>query len=61
MTSQPDYQTIAKHILPNISRGKGYQTLEFGQLIECSMTNNFLEKLLTKCGGETILRPSSEK
>ena len=31
--SQPDLQTIRIHILPNISRRKGNQTMKFGQLI----------------------------
>ena len=35
--------------------------MKFGQLIECSMRNIFLEKLYTKCGGETSARPFSEK
>ena len=30
MTSQPVKQTIAINILPNISRGKGNQTMKFG-------------------------------
>ena len=34
MTSQPGYQTITLHILPNISRIKGNQTMKYGQLIE---------------------------
>ena len=34
MTSQPGQHTIAIHILPNISRGKGNQTIKLGQLIE---------------------------
>ena len=51
--SQPSYQTTVIHILPNISRSKGNQTMKFGQLIECSMRNIFLEKLYTKCGRET--------
>ena len=34
MTSQPGLQTIAIHILSNISRSKGNQTMKFGQLIE---------------------------
>ena len=34
MTSQPGLQTIAIHILPNISQNKGKQTMKFGQLIE---------------------------
>ena len=49
------------HILPNISRSKGNQTIEFGQLIEYNMRNIFLEKSYTKCGGETSARPFSEK
>ena len=44
MTSQPEKQTI----LPIISRGKGSQTLKFGQLIEYSMRNIFLEKSYIK-------------
>ena len=47
------------HIFPNISRGKGNQTMEFGQLIEYNMKNIFLEKSYTKCGGETSPRPFS--
>ena len=34
MTSQPGYQTIAIHLLPNTSRTKGSHTIKFGQLIE---------------------------
>ena len=44
MTSEPGKQTIAIHVLPNISRIEGNQTMEFGQLIECNMRNIFLEK-----------------
>ena len=33
MTSQPDLQTIAIHILPNISQNKDNQTTNIGQLI----------------------------
>ena len=61
MTSQPGQQTIVIHILPNISRSKGNQTIKFGQLIECNTSNIFLGKSSTKCGGETSLRPFSEK
>ena len=49
------------HILSNNSRSKDNQTMKFGQLIECNMRNIFLEKSCTKCGGETSLRPFSEK
>ena len=53
MTSKSCYQTIAIHILPNISRSKGNQAMKFGQLIEYNMrkifvenhTQNVLEKL----------------
>ena len=34
MTSQLVKQTIAMHILPNISRSKGNQITKFGQLID---------------------------
>ena len=61
MTSQPSQQTILIHILPNITRSKGNQTMKFRQLIECNMRNIFLEKSCTKCVGETTPRPSSEK
>ena len=49
------------HILSNISRSKGNQTIKFGQLIEHNMRNIFLEKSYTKYGGETCPRPFSEK
>ena len=35
--------------------------MKFGQLIECSMRNIFLEKSYTKFDGETSPRPFSEK
>ena len=34
MTSQPGQQAITINILPNISRSKGNQTMNFGRLIE---------------------------
>ena len=60
MTSQPGKQTIAIHILPNILRIKGNQTLKFGQLIEYGMRNVFLEKSYAKCAEETSFRPDIE-
>ena len=57
MTSQPAKQTIAIHILTNISRSLGRQVMKFGQLIYYNTRNIFLEKLYTKCGGKTIPRP----
>ena len=60
ITSQPGEQTIAIHILPNISRTKGIQAMRFGQLIEYSTRNIFVEKSYTKCAGENIPRPLSK-
>ena len=48
-------------ILPNILRSKGNQTMKFRHLIQYNMRNIFLEKSYTKCGGETSLKPFSEK
>ena len=42
MTSQPGYQTIEIHILPNISRRKSNQTMKPDQLIEYNKRKNFL-------------------
>ena len=44
MASQPGKQTITIHILRNISRAKGNQTMKFGQLIEYNQSNIFLQK-----------------
>ena len=41
-------QTIAIHILPNISQSKGNKTMKFGQLIEYKKINIFLKKLCGK-------------
>ena len=43
MTSQRGKQTIAIHILPNISRSKGNQTIKFGQFIEYNTRSLFLK------------------
>ena len=43
MTSQPGWQTIVIHILPNMWRSKGNQKMKFSQLIECNLKNTFLE------------------
>ena len=45
MTSQPGWQTIAMHILPNISRIKDNEMRKLGQLIEYNKGNMFLQKL----------------
>ena len=56
MIAQPGQQSIAIHILPNFSKGKGNQAMKFGQLIDYNMRNIFAEKSYTKCAGETIPR-----
>ena len=61
MTSQSGKQTVAIHILSNISRSKDNQTTKFGQLIKYSMGNIVLEKSYDNCGGENISRPFSKK
>ena len=43
MTLHPDCETTVIHILPNISRSKGNQTLKIGQLLECNTRKIFLE------------------
>ena len=54
MTSQPGYQTISIHTLPNISRSKDIQAIKFGQLLEYNMRN--IEKSYTKSDEGTIPR-----
>ena len=60
ITSQPGLQTIAIHMLLNITRSKSNQTVKFDQLENYNMKKIFLEKLYTKYDGETILRHSSK-
>ena len=57
MTSQPGSEAIVIHILPNILRNRGSQTVKFGLLVDYNMRIIFIEK----CGGETSPRPFSEK
>ena len=61
MTSKRGKQIIVIHILYNISRSKGSQTVKFDQLIECNTRNISLEKSYTKYGGETSPRLFSGK
>ena len=48
MTSQTKQQIIAIHILPNVCRSKGNQTIKLGQFIDYNIRNIFLEKLHKK-------------
>ena len=43
MTSQPGKQTIVIHMLCNILRSKGNQTMKFGQIIEYTIKKKFLK------------------
>ena len=61
MTSQPRKQTVALHILPNISRNQDNQTMQFSPLTEYNMRNTILEKSSTKCGEEYTPRSFSKK
>ena len=47
------------HIFPNISTSKGEQAKKFGQLIEYSNRNIFLQKSCKKWGSENSFRPLS--
>ena len=57
------HRLVNKHlnILTTVSRNKGNQPLEFGQLTKYYKRNIFLEKSYTKGGWETIARPFSKK
>ena len=43
LTSQTGQQIIEMHVLSNISRSKGNQTMKFGQVLEYNKANIFLE------------------
>ena len=49
------------HILSNISRSKGNQSMNFGQLIEYNVKNIFLEKSCIIYDEEASPRPFYEK
>ena len=58
MTPQPGRQTIAMHILTNISRNKSNYTMKLGQLIEYNKWKIFLQKLCAENDArETSSRP----
>ena len=62
MTSQTEKQIITIHILINISRSKGNQTMKYRQEIEQNMRNIFLGKsYIGGYIGEPSPRPFSEK
>ena len=56
MTSQTGKQTIAVHILPDVSRSKNNQTIiTFGQLIEYDMRNICLKNQAQNVAEKLIL------
>ena len=48
------------HLLPNISKNKGNETMKIDHLIECKMRNIALQKPDTKFGTETSPRRFSD-
>ena len=48
MASQPGQQTIAIHILPNISGSKSNQAMKLSQLIDYNEINIIFQKLCRK-------------
>ena len=56
MTSQVGLQTIARHILSNISESRGNQTMKFGQLIKYNKRNIFHQQLCRKWCKKTSSR-----
>ena len=57
MTSKLGQQTMAMHIMSNISRSNGNQTMKFGNLIEYDKINTFIQKSCRKWGRETSSKP----
>ena len=56
MISETGQRTITIDVLPNISKSKDNQSMNFGQLIEYNIRNNFFKKSYTKWGREASPR-----
>ena len=54
MTSQPGKETVAMHILSNISRSKSNQTMKYDQLIEYNKRNIFLKNYAENEAGRLV-------
>ena len=54
MTSKPGLQTIAIHLLSNISQSKDNQTMKFGQLIEYNKINTYLKNYAENEAGRLV-------
>ena len=59
--SQTGQQIIRIHILRNISRKKGNQTMKFDQIIKYNRRNIFIEESYTKYGEKASPRPFHKK
>ena len=59
--SQTGQQIIRIHILRNISRKKGNQTMKFDQIIKYNRRNIFIEESYTKYGEKASPRPLHKK
>ena len=57
MTSQSGQQTIAIHILTNISRNIGNQAMKFCQVIEYNMSNFYFETSCTEMAEKLFANP----
>ena len=55
MTSQPVYQTVTIHKLPNISRSKDNQPTKFGQVMEIFFFKNHAENETGKLTADLFL------
>ena len=61
MTSQRGQQTIAIHILLNISRSKSNQAMKFGQLIEYNVRSMFVKNHTQNALGRLFPDPYLKK
>ena len=64
MTLQPGKRTIAIHILPNISRIKGNQTMRFDQLIEYNkyfFLKNYVQNVMEKLFPDPFVKIKIER
>ena len=57
MMSQSGQQTIAIHILTNISRNIGNQAMKFCQVIEYNMSNFYFETSCTEMAEKLFANP----
>ena len=59
MTSQTGKLIIAIHIVPNISKTKGSETMKFGELIEYNIRKISLQNHAVNEAGRLVLGKSS--